>query len=193
MCKRRQTTCSRGRRTLPWPIQSLPIPSHTQTNDRTQTKPQQTQTYALLLKADLDGAVSVKPAPHTSFCIDVAAGSEERTNVIVDPTGTVAIEGSKGTCHLQIKLPGMKQPASISVVETGAYTASGSFGVVAKLECRGVEVTAWRPHPDTAFVVEAESGKEFGDMDLSEEVSEYDEDAGAAVSVLEIETKVEKK
>lgn len=151
------------------------------------------QTYALLLKADLDGAVSVKPAADTSFCIDVAAGSEERKGVVVDPTETVEVEGSRGTCHLQIKLPGMKQPASISVVETSAYTASGSFGMVAKLECRGVDVTGWRPHPDTAFVVEAESGKEFADLDLSEEVSEYDEDAGVAVSVLEIETKVEKK
>lgn len=174
---------------MAWPSNPDPTKSH----EHTQTTTRNKQTYALLLKADLDGAVSVKPAPDTSFCIDVAAGSEERTNVIVDPTETVEIEGSKGTCHLQIKLPGMKQPASISVVETGAYTASGSFGVVAKLECRGVEVSAWRPHPDTVFVVEAESGKEFGDMDLSEEVSEFDEDAGAAVSVLEIETKVERK
>jgi hypothetical protein len=143
----------------------------------------------------MDGAASLRPAPTTSFCIDVAAGSEERKDVIVDPTEMVDVEGSRGTCHLQIKLPGMKQPASISVLETGAYPASdaGKYGVVARLECRGVEVTAWRPHPDTAFVVEAESGKEFGDVDLSEDFSEFDEDAGVPVSVLDVETKVEKK
>lgn len=141
----------------------------------------------------MDGAKSVRAAKDTSFCIDVASGSEERKNVVVDPTETVEVEGSRGTCHLQIKLPGMKQPASISVVETGAYTESGNWAVIAKLECRGVEVTAWRPHPDTAFVVEAESGKEFGDVNLSEEYTEFDEEAGAPVSVLEVETKVEKK
>lgn len=123
----------------------------------------------------------------------MASGSEERKGVVVDPTEQVEIEGSKGTCHLQIKLPGMRQPASISVVETGAYTEAGKFGVVAKLECRGIEVTGWTPHPDTAFVVEAESGKEFGDVDLSEDYCEFDEEAGAPVSVLEVETKVEKK
>lgn len=152
------------------------------------------QTYALLLKAELDGAASLKPAPDTSFCIDVAAGSEERKDVIVDPTETIEMEGSRGTCHLQIKLPGMKQPASVSVVETGSYPASkaGQFEVVAKLECRGVEVTAWRPHPDTVFVVEAESGKVF-DADLSEEFTEFDEEGEVPVSVLDIETTVEKK
>lgn len=151
------------------------------------------QTYALILKAELDGAASVKPAKDTSFCIDVASGSEERKDVIVDPTETIEVEGSRGTCHLQIKLPGMKQPASITVVETGVVSESGTFCVVAKLECRGVEVTGWKPHPDTVWVVEAESGKEFGDVDLSEEFTDFDEEAGAPVSVLDVECKVEKK
>ena len=62
---------------------------------------------------------------------------------------------------------------------------------VAKLECRGVEVTAWRPHPDTVFKVAAESGKEF-DADLSEDFTDFDEDGGVPVSVLDVETKVEK-
>lgn len=176
---------------IPQPPQTPPTRPHTPQSKNQNTK----QTYALLLKADLDGAASLKPAANTSFCISVAAGSEERKDVIVDPTETVEVEGSRGTCHLQIKLPGMKQPASISVVETGAYSSasSGEFAVVARLECRGVEVTAWRPHPDTAFVVEAESGKEFADVDLSEEWTEFDEEAGAPVSVLEVETRVEKK
>lgn len=145
--------------------------------------------FALQLKADLEGVSNINTAGR--YCLDLSKDGEGKTGIYIDQSDKVEMADSRGTCHLQIKLPGMSKPANLSILETFPYTAedSGSFKTVARIEARGLDVDAWQARED--FVVVSEGGKRFENADLGNgDYTEYDEEHDQAVSVLEIETEV---
>jgi len=144
---------------------------------------------ALQLKADLEGVSSINTTGR--YCLDLSKDGEGKKGIYIDQSDEVEMADSRGTCHLQVKLPGMTKPANLVILETLSYTAgdSGNFKTVARIEARGLDVDAWQARED--FVVVSEGGKRFENADLGEgDYTEYDEEHDQAVSVLEIETKV---
>ena len=68
---------------------------------------------------------------------------------------------------------------------------AGNFKPILGLECRGLEIERWIPGED--FVVQSTSGTIFENVDLSEEAwGDYDEKNDEAVSVTELEYKIER-
>lgn len=106
------------------------------------------------------------------------------------------LEGSRGDANFIMKWPGSKAQSYIKIVDlkgvSGNYTEEngGGWVPVLGLECRGIVPIAW--HVGRDFIAEASSGKFFEDVDLSEgDWADYDEDGDAAVSITNVETKVE--
>jgi hypothetical protein len=145
--------------------------------------------FALQLKADLEGVGSIDTTGR--YCLDLSKDGEGKKGIYVDQSEVVEMVDSRGTCHLQIKLPGMSKPVNLVILETFPYRLedSGNFKTVARIEARGLDVDAWQARED--FVVVSEGGKRFENADLGEgDYTEYDDEHEQAVSVLEIETKV---
>ncbi|KAK7059046.1 hypothetical protein VNI00_001670 [Paramarasmius palmivorus] len=73
---------------------------------------------------------------------------------------------------------------------TRAYTEedSGQFAPLLKVECRGLEFVGFEPRDP--WKAASPKGTKFDDIDLSEDMwTEYDEKAGAPVSISEFEWK----
>lgn len=145
--------------------------------------------FALQLKAELEGVSRIETTGR--YCVDLSKDGECKRGVFIDMSESVAMAESRGTCHMQIKLPGMTKPANLTILETAPYTTSdsGAFQTVARIEARGVDVEAWRVRDD--FVVVSEGGTRFEAANLVDgDYTEYDEEHNQAVSVLEVATNV---
>lgn len=145
--------------------------------------------FALQFKAELEGVASIETTGR--YCLNLAKDGETKDGIYVDKAEEFEMADSRGTCHLQIKMPGQRSASTLMVLEAYPYTAedSGTWKTVAKIEARGVDVDKWLPRED--FLVKSEGGKPFESADLSEgDYTEYDDENDQSVSVLEIETKV---
>ena len=93
--------------------------------------------------------------------------------------------------------PGAKKQANLSVVEHKGNQVvtddkSGEWVQIAAFECRGMEVVAWHPAENGDFTAESTGGKVFEEVDLSEgDWTDYDDDNDLAVSVMELDSKIE--
>ena len=108
----------------------------------------------------------------------------------------IELEGSKGDANYVMKWPGNKMQSYIKIVDlkgvNGNYTDenSGEWVAVLGLECRNLVPTAWSTGRD--FIAESSGGHYFEDVDLTEgDWAEYDEEADLAVSITNVECKVE--
>ncbi len=117
------------------------------------------------------------------------------------------------TAHEEMELPTGRDTANlvykcklcervhwVKVVEVAPASEGGAtrhtlsveedeYARLAVFECRGVELEEWEPRGN--WIVRSSGGSEWTGVDLSEEWSEYDERADAAVGVYEVESKFE--
>jgi len=148
----------------------------------------------LLLKADLEEIASIKPTDDIQWQLRVKCENcgEERPEVYVTFEDEQEIPGSRGTANLVYKCKGCKRDNTIGIVKNSynAYTQSGKFSGIATFESRGVDITKV-VLPSDGFDAEGMEGSKFRDIDLSGDWSEFDEERSAAVSIMNIELKLE--
>lgn len=123
-------------------------------------------------------------------------GNDVKTGITISKADVMELEGSRGDANYIMKWPGQKVQSYMKIVDlkgvTGHYTeeSSGEWVAVLALECRGVVPVRWQVSRD--FIAESAGGHYFEDVDLSEgDWAEYDEENDLAVSVTNVECKVE--
>ena len=153
--------------------------------------------YALEIKADLEGISKLIPLDNNvwqfNICSDSGGGGDTKDGITVCALDELDIEGSRGHANFVMKWHGSKHQAYIKIIplhhEPCIYPAekAGEFVKVAGFECRGLSLESWCPGVD--FMAEGTSGTRFSSVDLSDPDgwTEYDEDAGEAVSIMNVE------
>lgn len=157
--------------------------------------------FALEIKADVEGVAKLIPLENNVWQFDVSSdsgGGELKTDITVSPLDEIEIEGSKGHANFVMKWHGSRQQAYIKILpldkrmSAGYYPAekSGEFVKVAAFECRGLSIDRWKPGSD--FSAEGSSGTVFAAVDLSDPDgwTDYDEDSGESVSVMNVEHRI---
>ncbi|GAA5971414.1 hypothetical protein JCM11641_008344 [Rhodosporidiobolus odoratus] len=162
---------------------------------------------SLQLKATLEGVTDLKPLGEDfEYAIKASCTScrEEHPNVMtVQATETVEIPGSRGEANLVWRCQMCKREHTINFDssfkrEKAALSFEDSeeqrWVSIAVLECRGCEITAFDPR-GVWTCTGAESGTVFDEVEISAdepEWTDYDEKAGAGVSVMEVETQIKR-
>ncbi|GAA6005335.1 hypothetical protein JCM10207_002942 [Rhodosporidiobolus poonsookiae] len=162
---------------------------------------------ALQLKAQLEAVTDLKPiGDDFGWQVKVSCSScrEEHPNwITADATETRDIPGSRGEANVVWRCQMCKREHTISFDDSfkrdkAAHTLEDSeeqrFSTLAVLECRGCEITQFDPK-GVWSVKGAESGTLFDEVEISAdepEWTDYDEKAGAGVSVMEVETRVQR-
>jgi len=153
-------------------------------------------TFLLKMKAELEGIACLRPLKGNNWKINVvSSGGHSREGITVSDADEQELEGSRGTAHFIIRWERSMEPAYIKLVPMkgvdGTYTKSGEFQTILAMECRGIEPATWIPSTD--FDAISSGGKVFEAVDLTDkEWSEFDEDADVAVSILDLEFKIER-
>lgn len=154
--------------------------------------------YSLKIKAELEGIARLSVVDDVMWKFDIQSGDggETKSGITVSKADVMELDGSKGEANFIVKWPGAKQQAYIKVLDmkagSGDYTEdkSGQFVTIANFECRGLEIVSYLPGAD--FCVESTGGGKFGEVDLSDDWADYDEDNDVSVSIMEFESIVEK-
>ena len=158
---------------------------------------------SVVLRRDANLSISVRN-PLSDF--------ETREKVVFNPSETVEQEegARQSPHHLSIKWEGNKKACILESLTADAAKAalkkkkskdsprdlteddSGNWVPILAMECRGLEPYAFHPMGDE-FVISSTGGKAFNeDVDLSEgDWADYDEENDQAVSLSEIEFKIE--
>ncbi|KNE72742.1 hypothetical protein AMAG_17072 [Allomyces macrogynus ATCC 38327] len=144
----------------------------------------------LALTADLEHVASAILSKDADVHVTVQCSSCRETHptiVTVSPSTTMPMSGSRGDANLVMKCKFCRREGSISYVDT--FTAPDAPFSTPKVECRGLDITAW--HPRAGWTVTAsESATVWTDVDLSEDWFEYDDKAGVPVSIAELQPTV---
>ncbi|KAJ3414797.1 hypothetical protein HDV05_006044 [Chytridiales sp. JEL 0842] len=139
--------------------------------------------FTLHLQADLQNLSNLQPtsgASHT-WTIQAKCSSCKETMenwVTFTADEDVEIPGSRGTANLVVKCKFCGSTGNLSVLKDSmhAYTEGTKKGLVT-VECRGLEVTSWRPTNGEMFRAEnPETGSVFEDIEI--EVSEGGKEGG---------------
>ena len=173
--------------------------------------------FLLFIKADFENIGSVSLCKDRNLCVSVRnplSDFETREKVVFNPSETVEQEegARQSPHHLSIKWEGNKKPCILECLdETAAKSAlkktkkksndvprdlteddSGRWVPILAMECRGLEPYAFHVMGGE-FVITSQGGKVFSeDVDLSEgDWAEYDDENDAAVSLSNIEFKLE--
>ncbi|KAI9218597.1 hypothetical protein BC828DRAFT_388149 [Blastocladiella britannica] len=149
----------------------------------------------LFLSAELEGIVSLSVPVNADWSLTVRCGSCNEINpahVVVSPTESSSISGSRGEANLVMRCKFCKREGSINVVVPSSGPTAANWAEdqpLVVLECRGIDVTEW--HAMDGWTVASESGK-WSDVDLSEDWVEYDEKAGEPISISDVRTTVKR-
>ncbi|KAM0792790.1 hypothetical protein ACM66B_002559 [Microbotryomycetes sp. NB124-2] len=160
------------------------------------------------IKATLENVTDLKPVGEDftyMFKIECGSCHEVHSNWVgIDATETREISGSRGEANLVWRCSFCKRESSISFDSSidrskAAYTHEQAeeqkFGAIAVLECRGCTIVEFDPK-GTWSCVGVESGTKFDEVELSLDEpdgwTDYDEKAGAPVSVMEFESKIDR-
>ena len=171
--------------------------------------------FILYMKAEFENIGSVVLRKDSNLSISVRnplSDFETREKVVFNPSETVEQEegARQSPHHLSIKWEGNKKACILESLDANAAKAalkkkkskdvprdlteddSGNWAPILAMECRGLEPYAFHPMGDE-FVVTSSGGKAFTeDVDLSEgDWADYDEENDEAVSLSEIEFKIE--
>mmetsp|Transcript_1350 Transcript_1350/g.2144 ORF Transcript_1350/g.2144 Transcript_1350/m.2144 type:complete len:157 (+) Transcript_1350:67-537(+) len=152
--------------------------------------------YHLHVKADLENVSKVEFPEQWSLTVE-QDGSNERREVIVDPSNEEEISGSRGTCNFKVKFPGAKKESYMNVQEPPkkggqTFLSGNDYVVVVAFECRGLSVVDWNVK-DGSFKCHTESGKVFDDVTFEDgDWYDYDDEADMSVGVTNIEYKIER-
>ncbi|KAJ1435265.1 hypothetical protein B484DRAFT_446138 [Ochromonadaceae sp. CCMP2298] len=154
--------------------------------------------YLIKLKAELENIKQLIPLTDNTWIFDIQSsdGGDTKESITVCKSDLAPLDGSKGEAHYIMKWPRAKAQSYIKIIDvkgvTGTYTeeSSGKWVTVLGLECRGLEIVKWRLGAD--FIAESAGGHYFEEVDLSDDWAEYDEESDASVSIMNIETKIER-
>jgi len=167
------------------------------------------------MKADLEGISSVELRRDANLCVSVRnplSDYEVRDKVVFNCSELVEQEegARQNPHHFSLKWEGNKKACTLEALDEAAVKSalkkkkskdvprnlteddSGSWAPILAMECRGLEPYAFHPMGND-FIVTSEGGVRFeDDVDLSEgDWAEYDDENDAAVSLNEIEFKIE--
>ena len=159
-------------------------------------------TYALEIKADLEGLAKLTPLENNVWQFDISCdsggGGERKEGITVSALDELEIEGSRGHANYVMKWHTSKQHAHIKIMpldkkmSPGCYPVqkAGEFVKIAAFECRGLSLERWIPGTD--FSGEGETGTVFSAVDLSDPDgwTDYDEGADESVSVMNLEHRI---
>lgn len=115
----------------------------------------------------------------------------------VHAVSSFSLPPNRGEAHFLLKWPGEKKQAYLNILHPEipiSYTNedSGTWKTILSMECRGLEPSRWKPRAD--FTVTSLGGKVFDSVDLSEnDWSDYDEENSLAVTILDLEYKIERE
>lgn len=171
--------------------------------------------FVLSMKAEFENIASVQLVRDKNLCVSVRnplSDYEVREKVVFNPSETVEQEegARQNPHHLSIKWEGNKKACMLEALDADAAKAalkkkkskdvprdlteddSGSWVPILAMECRGLEPYAFHPMGDE-FVITSQGGALFdSEIDLSEgDWADYDEENDAAVSLSDIEFKIE--
>ncbi|CEQ40444.1 SPOSA6832_02068 [Sporobolomyces salmonicolor] len=165
------------------------------------------QKLKVSVKATLEGCTDLKPVGddfNWMFKVKCSSCREEHPNWMgIDATEQREISGSRGEANLVWRCQMCKREHTISFDDSfsrakAAYTLEDSddqkFAALAVLECRGCEITAFDPRGIWS-AKGAESNTRFDEIELSLdelEWNDYDEKAGAPVSIMDFESKIDR-
>merc|ERR1712142_623914 len=123
-----------------------------------------------------------------------SAGTEERKGVIVSDKEEIEIEATRERAHFICSF-GEPRKATLNVIQikglTRAITSddSGEWVPIVAFECRGMDVTGW--YPGDGFRCVSEGGVDMGEVNLSEDYCDYDEDNDIMVQAINLEWRIE--
>lgn len=171
--------------------------------------------FVVYMKAEFENVGSIALRKDRNLCISVRnplSDFETREKVVFNPSEPVEQEegARQSPHHFSIKWEGNKKACILEYLDAGAAKTalkkkkskdvprdlteddSGSWVPILAMECRGLEPYAFHPMGEE-FVVSSQGGKPFTeDVDLSEgDWADYDEENDEAVSLSEIEFKIE--
>ncbi|BGP45132.1 hypothetical protein JCM10450v2_000949 [Rhodotorula kratochvilovae] len=162
---------------------------------------------AVQIKATLEHVTDLKPlGDNFTWMVRVKCTScrEEHPNFMgIDATESHDISGSRGEANLVWRCQLCKKENNINFDDSfkrasAAYTLEDGeeqrWGTLAVLECRGCEIIEFDPQ-GTWMCKGAESGTVFDEVELSKEEADwndYDEKASESVSIMELETRIQR-
>ena len=128
--------------------------------------------------------------PTSFFVVSLFAG------ITVSAVDEFELDGSRGISNFVMKWPGEREQSHIKIVPIkkvdGCYRAdkSGNFVQILAMECRGLTPIKW--HPMCDFSATSAGGFTFDEVDLSDDWAEYDENNDMSVSIMGLESKIER-
>ena len=172
--------------------------------------------FFLMMKAETENVGTVSLRKDVNLRISVSnplSGDEIRENVVFNPSETLEQDESarEPPHHFCLKWEGSKKTSILQALDDKEVAAalkkkkykgdkprqytgddSGNWVPLLAVECRGLEPYAFHPMGEE-FVVTSQGGKIFTeDVDLSEgDWADYDEENDAAISLSEIEFKID--
>ncbi|KAI8926889.1 hypothetical protein BC831DRAFT_454810 [Entophlyctis helioformis] len=157
--------------------------------------------YQVCWQAEVVGLTDLVPANPLDYPWEfkfecTSCHEKHDSQVSVNARDQVEVPGGRGSANLNMRCKFCKRDGNVSLdmATLKPYPAdkSGKMAPLLKLECRGWEPVEWIPlAPFQAVGVE--SNTKFKEIDLTDrEWADYDEKAGESVSVLDVETKIER-
>eukprot|EP01059_Diplonema_ambulator_P020105 TRINITY_DN33797_c0_g1_i1.p2 TRINITY_DN33797_c0_g1~~TRINITY_DN33797_c0_g1_i1.p2 ORF type:complete len:182 (+),score=51.74 TRINITY_DN33797_c0_g1_i1:62-547(+) len=151
--------------------------------------------YAIMFKAQLEGIEKLTFGTDFRFNLDCEhpSSGEEYKNLWVTQEEEMEIPGSRGTCHVMVKV-GDKRHGTIKIEKFDkefVYTGdqSGKFVKVCEIECRDLEPKKWVIETSASEFTAygAEEKTTFDEIEFEDGAwFDYDDEAGCEVSIQEL-------
>jgi len=155
--------------------------------------------FQLFLKCELENLSFIAPIPGAVYyikfqCSNCREITENNKWNSITSRETSPVSGSRGEANLVMKCKGCKRENCVDIVPLSEKSIllekSGIFCPIIEIECRGLEPIQFDPRD--GFFGEGTSGTKF-DIDLgSGDWTEYDENTQQGVSILNIESRIER-
>ncbi|ODQ52098.1 DUF866-domain-containing protein [Saitoella complicata NRRL Y-17804] len=152
---------------------------------------------SLNLKAELAGVNNLAPADEDGdftyfFKVECTSCREVHNNWVgISRNEEAEISGSKGNATWVWRCKNCKRESSASFENAPVSYDKEAPKPILTFECRGCEFVEFKP--DGEWVCEGEeSGTKFEGVDLTEDWYDYDEKAGAEVSIIDMQWEIKR-
>ena len=157
----------------------------------------QMPTYVLSIKCELENIERLTPLESNHWKFDVEGSSGDiKEGITVSSVDEMELDNSRGIANFVMKWHGDREQSHIKIVPIkkvdGTYKAtdSGNYVQILAMECRGLVPVKW--HPMCDFSATSTGGFKFDEVDLSDDWAEYDEENDDSVSIMGLESKIER-
>ena len=151
----------------------------------------------LYVKAELENVESITFPENIQYCFDVkdAQSDESKSGVFMCADEVAEVDGSRGDANFAMRFPDCTKQCTVSFVSVKGVTRdaitaedSGAFVPIRGFDCRGLEITSWKP--TAGLVVKSAGGTKWENVDLGEDPDgwfEYCEKRGESVGITELQ------